>query len=151
MKNTVLCYIEKNGKYLLMNRNKKSNDCNEGKWIGVGGKIEEHESPSEALIREVKEETALSLSDYALRGIITFVSDIWEGEYMFLYTSSSFEGEISECDEGELHWVDKDDIMSLPLWEGDKIFLKYLFEDRKDVFELKLVYRGDELISSDVK
>lgn len=145
MKNTVLCYIEKDGKYLMLNRNKKENDCNGGKWIGVGGKIEENESPTEALLREVKEETSLVLNNYRLRGIITFVSDIWEGEYMFLYTSDSFDGKICECDEGELHWVEKERVFELPLWEGDRVFLKYLNEDR-DFFNLKLVYEGDTLI-----
>ena len=145
MINSTLCYIEKDGKYLMLNRNKKETDCNGGKWIGVGGKIEENESPTEALLREVKEETSLVLNNYRLRGIITFVSDTWEGEYMFLYTSSSFDGTVCECDEGELHWVEKERVFELPLWEGDRVFLKYLNEDR-DFFNLKLVYEGDTLI-----
>ena len=145
MKNTVLCYIEKDGKYLMLNRNKKENDCNGGKWIGVGGKSEENESPPEALLREVQEETSLVLNNYRLRGIITCVSDTWEGEYMFLNTSSSFDGTVCECDEGELHWVEKERVLELPLWEGDRVFLKYLNEDR-DFFNLKLVYEGDTLI-----
>lgn len=148
MKNSVLCYIEKDEKYLMLCRNKKVNDCNGGKWIGVGGKIEENESPDEALLREVVEETDLTLTSYAFRGIITFVSDTWEGEYMHLYTADGFEGEITDCDEGELHWIEKDKLFDLPMWEGDRIFLRYLLDNRTDVFRLKLVYRGDELIDS---
>jgi 8-oxo-dGTP diphosphatase len=148
MKNSVLCYIEKDEKYLMLYRNKKNNDCNGGKWIGVGGKIEENESPDEALVREVKEETGLTLTRSAFRGIVTFVSDTWEGEYMYVYTADGFEGEICDCDEGELHWVEKNKLFSLPMWEGDRVFLKYLLTDSRDIFRLKLVYRADELIES---
>ena len=148
MKNSVLCYIEKDGKYLMLYRNKKKNDCNGGKWIGVGGKIEENESPDEALVREVKEETSLTLTRSAFRGIVTFVSDTWEGEYMHVYTADGFEGEISDCDEGELHWIDKDKVLELPTWDGDRVFLKYLLTDSRDIFRLKLVSRADELIES---
>jgi 8-oxo-dGTP diphosphatase len=148
MKNSVLCYIEKDEKYLMLYRNKKNNDCNGGKWIGVGGKIEENESPDEALVREVNEETGLTLTRSAFRGIVTFVSDTWEGEYMYVYTADGFEGEICDCDEGELHWVEKDKLFSLPMWEGDRVFLKYLLTDSRDIFRLKLVYRADELIES---
>ncbi len=145
MINCVLCYIEKDGKYLMLNRNKKKHDVNSGKWIGVGGKFENGESPDECLLREVKEETGYTLTSYRFRGVVTFVSDIAPTEYMFLYTADGFEGEITECDEGELHWIDKEKIFSLPLWEGDKVFLKYLFENREQFF-IKLVYKGDELI-----
>lgn len=145
MINCVLCYIEKDGKYLMLNRNKKKNDLNSGKWIGVGGKFESGESPDECLLREVKEETGYNLTSYRFRGVVTFVSDIAPTEYMFLYTADGFEGEMTECDEGELHWIDKKKIFSLPLWEGDKVFLKYLFENR-DRFFIKLVYKGDELV-----
>ncbi len=146
MINCVLCYLEKDGKYLMLNRNKKKNDVNSGKWIGVGGKFESGESPEECLVREVCEETGYTLLSYRFRGIITFVSDIYETEYMFLYTSTEFEGEEKVCDEGELHWVDKKDVLNLPLWEGDKVFLRYLYENR-DVFSLKLSYHGDDLVS----
>lgn len=145
MINCVLCYIEKDGKYLMLNRNKKKNDLNSGKWIGVGGKFESGESPDECLFREVKEETGYNLTSYRFRGVVTFVSDIAPTEYMFLYTADGFEGELTECDEGELHWIDKERIFSLPLWEGDKVFLKYLFENREQFF-IKLVYKGDELV-----
>ena len=146
MKNCVLCYLEKDGKYLMLNRNKKRNDINGGKWIGVGGKFESGESPEECLLREVYEETGYKIKSYRFRGIVTFDSDIYDTEYMFLYTSCDFDGNEIVCDEGDLHWIDKSDVLSLPLWEGDKVFLRYLFEDR-DVFSLKLSYHGDELVS----
>lgn len=144
MKLTTLCYIEQNESYLMLHRVKKLVDCNKGKWIGVGGKLLENESPEECLLREVKEETGFTLMDYRLRGIVTFVSDEWETEYMFLYTASDFAGELTECDEGELAWIPKKDIFGLNLWEGDKIFLKYLLEDCP-FFELKLIYQGESL------
>lgn len=147
MKNCVLCYLEKDGKYLMLNRNKKKNDVNSGKWIGVGGKFEDRESPEECLLREVYEETGYKLNSYRFRGIVTFVSDVYETEYMFLYTSDLFEGDQIVCDEGELHWIDKKDVLSLPLWEGDRVFLRYLFED-ESFFSLKLVYEGDTLIDA---
>ena len=148
MINSTLCYIEKDGKYLMLHRKGKKDDCNEGKWIGVGGKLEENESPDECLVREVKEETGYTLTSYRFRGVVTFVSDIYETEYMFLYTATEFEGEQIECDEGELHWVEKEKILSLSLWEGDRVFLQYLFDD-KDVFSLKLTYQGDTLIKAE--
>lgn len=147
MKLTTLCYIEKEGKYLMLHRTKKENDANEGKWIGVGGKFEPDETPEECLLREVKEETGLTLTDYRLRGFITFVSDIWETEYMFLYTATGYEGELTECDEGELVWVDKKDVLNLRLWEGDRIFLQRLTEET-EVFSLKLVYEGEKLVKN---
>ena len=147
MKNTTLCYIEKDDKYLMLLRNKKLVDLNKGKWIGVGGKFEEGESPEDCLIREVKEETGLTLTEYKLRGIVTFISNEWEGEYMFLYTGSVSDGLLEfTCDEGELRWIPKSEIMSLNLWEGDRAFLKLLFED-SPFFTMKLEYHGDELIN----
>ncbi len=147
MKNCVLCYLEKDGKYLMLNRNKKKNDVNGGKWIGVGGKFEDGESPEECLRREVFEETGYTLTSYRFCGIVTFVSNIYETEYMFLYTSDDFEGNEIVCNEGDLHWIDKNDVLSLPLWEGDKVFLRYLFEN-EGFFSLKLVYEGDSLINT---
>lgn len=145
MKLTTLCYIEKDNKYLMLHRTKKQNDANHDKWIGVGGKFEADETPQECLLREVYEETSLTLTSYSLRGIVTFISDEWETEYMFLFISSEYEGEISDCNEGELVWIEKNEIMNLNLWEGDKIFLKLLTED-VGFFSLKLRYRGDELV-----
>ena len=148
---TTLCYIENDDSYLMLHRIKKANDINEGKWIGVGGHIEFAESPEECLIREVKEETNLTLTSYKFRGVVTFVSGDELCEYMALYTADGFEGEIKPCDEGELHWVKKSDLFDLNLWEGDKIFLKMLIEDAP-FFSLKLVYNEDgELIESVVK
>ncbi len=148
MKNTTLCYIEKDGKYLMLHRIKKEQDENKGKWIGVGGKFEEGESPEECLVREVREETGLELTDYELRGIVTFVSDIYETEYMFLYTATGFEGElVSDCNEGVLKWVTIEEVLSLNLWEGDRIFLRMLAEGRRGI-SLKLVYEGNMLVQN---
>lgn len=147
MINTVLCYIEREGSYLMLYRNRKENDVNAGKYIGVGGKFEAGESPEECLRREVKEETGLTLTSYAFRGIITFVLN-GETEYMFLYTADGFEGTLTDCDEGELSWIEKDKIPSLPLWEGDRLFLELLRKDAKP-FSMKLVYdSSDRLIAS---
>ena len=143
---TTLCYIEKDGKYLMMHRVKKKNDINKDKWIGVGGHFEYGESPEECLLREVKEETGLTLLDYKARGIITFIYGENVVEYMHLFTSDSFEGDLIECDEGELVWVPIDEVQNLPIWEGDKVFFK-LLEERDDFFLLKLRYNEiDELV-----
>ncbi|MBQ7566812.1 MAG: 8-oxo-dGTP diphosphatase [Oscillospiraceae bacterium] len=149
MKNTTLCYIERDGAYLMLHRTKKENDLNEGKWIGVGGKFEEGESPEECLLREVREETGLTLTDYRLRGIVTFVSARWETEYMYLYTAQGFEGTPGDCDEGVLRWVPKSDVPTLPLWEGDRIFLRLLAEDAP-FFSLKLVYDENDVLTAAV-
>lgn len=150
MQNTTLCYIERDEKYLMLLRNKKETDANKNKWIGIGGKFEEGESPDECLLREVKEETGLTLKDYRFRGIVTFVSDKWGTEYMHLYTASDFTGTIQECMEGELQWIPVKDVMKLNLWEGDRIFLKLLAED-SPVFSLTLTYQGDVLKDSSLK
>lgn len=146
---STLCYIEKDDSYLMLHRIKKEHDVNEGKWIGVGGKIISGEAPEECLLREVKEETGLTLSSYKLRGVITFASEGWEDEIIFLYTSDEFSGELSDCNEGELKWIKKEDLFSLNLWEGDKIFLKLLFDDAP-FFSLKLSYKGDELVEKEM-
>lgn len=142
---TTLCYIKKDGKYLVMKRNKKKNDENAEKYIGVGGHVEKGETPEECLIREVKEETGLTLLNYKLRGLLTFVFED-KDELAFLYTADKFEGELNyDCNEGELVWVDENELLSLPLWEGDKIFLKKLEED-ENYFSLKLVYNDNVLV-----
>ncbi len=143
---TTLCYIEQNNCFLMLYRNRKKVDENAGKWIGVGGKFLEGESPEDCLLREVKEETGLTLLSYRFRGIVTFVSDEWGTEQMFLYTADRFEGTLTECDEGELKWIPIPDIPDLSLWEGDRIFLKKLTES-DEVFFLKLTYSGDKLVS----
>ena len=145
MKFTTLCYIEKDNKYLMLYRNKKKNDLNEGKWVGVGGKFEEKESPDECLLREVKEETGLTLTEYKLRCLVTFVSDEWETEHMYVYTATKFDGKLHECNEGELKWIDKDKICDLSIWEGDKIFLKRM-QNNEPFFTLKVEYKGDKLV-----
>ena len=147
MKNTTLCYIEKDGCYLLLHRIKKENDLNKDKWVGIGGKFEENESPEECLFREAMEETGLTLTDYRYCGIVTFVSDKWEGEYMHLFHATGFHGELIDCNEGTLEWVSKDFFASLPQWEGDKIFLS-LMEQEVPFFSLKLCYEGDRLVYS---
>ena len=145
MKLTTLCYIEQDERYLMLHRVKKENDLNHDKWIGVGGKLEDGETPEECLLREVQEETGYTLTQYRLRGIITFLSDEWESETMYLYTATGFTGTQCTCDEGDLVWVPKKEIESLKLWEGDKIFFRLLEED-KGVFSLKLRYEGDTLV-----
>ncbi len=145
---STLCYIEKDRKYLMLHRTVKENDINKDKWIGVGGHFEADESPEECLIREVKEETGYTLTSYRYRGIVTFVSGNGITEYMSLFTADGFEGEETDCDEGELEWVDIDRIHELNIWEGDKIFFR-LMEEECDFFSLKLVYDGqDQLISA---
>ena len=120
MRNTTLCHIEKDGKYLMLHRVKKENDLNKDKWVGIGGKFEDRESPEECNIREVYEETGLTLKSARYCGIVTFVSDKWETEYMHIFHSDSFSGEVRECDEGVLEWVDKNKLLDLTLWEGDR-------------------------------
>lgn len=171
---TTLCYIEQDGKYLMLHRVKKENDVNKDKWVGIGGHFEENESPEECLLREVLEETGLQLISYRFRGIITFISDRWDTEYMHLFTADKFSGSIgacddtvsigmcddtgsmvecgdigniAECDEGELCWVEKSKVYDLPIWEGDKIFFR-LLEERYDFFSLKLRYEGEKLVEA---
>lgn len=141
---TTLCYIERDDAYLMMHRVKKERDINKDKWIGVGGHFEEGESPEECLLREVMEETGLTLTDYRLRGVITFMTDTYPVEYMFLYTAEGFTGVMHACDEGELEWVPKAKVEQLPIWEGDRIFFR-LLKERRDFFSLKLRYEGDIL------
>lgn len=147
MQLSTLCYIEQSGKYLMLHRTKKENDQNHDKWLGIGGKFEKDESPDECLLREVKEETGLTLVDYDFRGIVTFVSDECETEYMHLFTATEITGELVECNEGSLKWIDKVEVLELNIWEGDKIFLNRL-NGSKTFFSLKLEYRGDKLIKS---
>ena len=152
MRNTTLCYLENDrGEYLMLHRVKKQHDVNQDKWIGVGGKFEENESPDECLLREVREETGLTLTDYRFRGVVTFLTDGgWEGEYMYLFTARCWEGELdSACTEGELEWVSKDRVPQLPIWEGDKIFLELLAREHP-VFLLTLEYAGDRLIRAEL-
>lgn len=143
VKLSTLCYIERDNKYLMLHRTVKKNDVNKDKWIGVGGHFEADESPEECLLREVKEETGYTLTSYQYRGIVTFISGNGVTEYMSLFTADGFEGEPIPCDEGELEWVDIDEIENLNIWEGDKIFFRLLAEGRA-FFSLKLVYDGHD-------
>ena len=151
MKMTTLCYIENNDCYLMLHRTKKKKDVNKDKWIGVGGHAEGNETPQECLLREVKEETELSLTSYKFRGLITFISDEYEAEMMCLFTADGYTGELITCDEGELEWVKKSDVPQLPTWEGDAQFLKLLLEDEKRFFAMKLRYEGERLVEKSVE
>ena len=144
---TTLCYIEKDNCYLMLHRTTKENDENHDKWIGIGGHFEFQESPEDCLIREVKEETGLSLLNYDFRGIVTFISDDHPAEYMHLYTSNSFSGTVSDCKEGQLEWIPIDKICTLNLWAGDRLFLDLLSQN-VPFFSLKLVYKNGQLLNS---
>lgn len=147
MKNTTLCYIERDGRYLMLHRVKKERDENRDKWIGIGGKFEDKESPEDCLLRETREETGLELLSWRYRGIVTFVSDRWPTEYMHLFTSNDFRGQLidgKDCREGELEWIEKSRLGELALWEGDRIFLR-LLDSGEPFFSLKLEYAGQRL------
>lgn len=144
---TTLCYIEKDGKYLMLHRVKKKNDVNKDKYIGIGGKFENGETPLQCALRETREETGLEVLNYAYRGILYFSCPPFEDEIIHLFTATEFEGELLQCDEGELMWVEKERLKTLPLWEGDFIFFK-LLEENAPFFELELNYSGDELVSA---
>ena len=144
MHNSTLCYITRGNDVLMLHRVKKKNDINKDKWIGIGGKFEKEESPDECILREAMEETGLTLTDWQCRGIVTFLNTQCDGEYMYLFTADGFEGTIKECDEGDLQWVSREFLYSLPMWEGDKIFLDLLWQDAP-FFLLTLRYDGDQL------
>ncbi len=150
MKQTTLCYIDNGDSYLMLHRVKKANDASHGKWIGVGGKCEADESPDECMLREVREETGLEISEWHYRGIVTFISDTWPNEYMHLFTATAWRGEpdMSIDDEGTLAWIPKKELMDLNLWEGDRIFLRLLLNETTPFFSLKLVYEQDEMVKA---
>ncbi len=147
MHNSTLCYITRGNDVLMLHRVKKKNDINKDKWIGIGGKFEFEESPDECLLREAMEETGLTLTSWRCRGIVTFLNAGCDGEYMYLFTADGFEGELKECDEGDLQWVSREFVDSLPKWEGDKIFLDLLWQDAP-FFLLTLRYDGDALVEA---
>ena len=147
MRNTTLCHIENDGKYLMLHRIKKENDLNHDKWVGIGGKFEDKESPEECNAREVFEETGLTVGKCRYCGVVTFVSDVWETEYMHIFHTTDFKGELKECDEGVLEWVEIQKLYTLPIWEGDKIFFR-LIEQNVPFFSLKLEYVGDKLVNA---
>lgn len=147
---TTLCYLENNGKYLMLHRVSKKDDVNKGKWIGVGGKFEAGEAPEECISREVREETGFILKSCRYRGVLTFIYDDKAPEYIFTYTSDDFDGDdtiIPECDEGIFDWVKKSELSELELWEGDRYMLDYLLSDRPEPFSLKLVYDADDTLT----
>ena len=147
MLNTTLCYVTRGNEVLMLHRIKKKNDINQDKWIGIGGKFEGMESPDECLLREAKEETGLTLTSWRCRGVVTFLTTDGFGKYMYLFTADGFEGELTDCPEGELKWVSRDFLNELPKWEGDQIFLDLLWQDAP-FFLLKLRYDGDKLIEA---
>ena len=148
VRQTTLCYLDREGQYLMLHRVKKANDASHGKWIGIGGKCEADESPDECMLREVKEETGYDIRKWQYRGIVTFISDVWPCEYMHLFTATEWGGEEIVCNEGDLAWVDKQKIFDLNLWEGDRLFLRLLLDPAQPFFSLKLVYRGDDLVEA---
>ena len=147
MHNSTLCYILRGDEVLMLHRVKKQNDINKDKWIGIGGKFEFEESPDECLLREAKEETGLTLTSWRCRGIVTFLNEGGEGEYMYLFTADGFQGELIECDEGNLEWVSREFLGTLPMWEGDKLFLDLLWQDAP-FFLLTLRYRNEKLVEA---
>lgn len=148
MRNSTLCYVTRGNEVLMLHRVKKQNDINKDKWIGIGGKFEEDESPDECLLREAFEETSLTLTSWRCRGVVTFLTDDpCGGEYMYLFTADGFEGALKECDEGDLQWISRDFLDSLPKWEGDQIFLDLLWQDAP-FFLLTLRYQGDKLVEA---
>ena len=147
MHNSTLCYITRGSEVLMLHRVKKKNDINKDKWIGIGGKFEFEESPDECLLREAKEETGLNLTSWRCRGVVTFLNDGCEGEYMYLFTADGWEGNMKECDEGDLQWISREFLYSLPMWEGDRIFLDLLWQDAP-FFLLTLRYSGDRLVEA---
>ena len=147
MTNTTLCYITRGDQVLMLHRINKKNDLNQDKWIGIGGKFEADETPDECLLREAYEETGLTLTSWKCRGVVTFLSNRWEGEYMYLFTADEFEGEVGECNEGDLQWVSRDFLDQLPKWEGDQIFLDLIWQNAP-FFLLTLRYDGDKLVEA---
>ena len=147
---TTLCYIENNEQYLMLHRTKKQNDINQGKWIGVGGHVENEESPEECLVREVKEETGLTLTSYRLRGLVTFINSECESELMCVFTADEYTGNLITCEEGDLQWIAKTQVPDLPTWEGDRVFLELLLSDEQRFFSIKLQYEGDRLVEKKI-
>ena len=150
MQTTTLCYIENNNKYLMLHRVKKQNDMNEGKWIGVGGHVEEWETPEECLVREVREETGFTLTSYKFRGLVTFINSECDSELMCVFTADKYTGEMIECNEGELRWIDKSVVPELPAWEGDQVFLDLLLSGEEHFFSIKLQYEGNKLVGKNI-
>ena len=148
MHNSTLCYITRGDEVLMLHRVKKEKDINKDKWVGIGGKFEADETPDECLLREAWEETGLTLTSWKCRAVVTFLTDVpEEGEYMYLFTADGYEGELKECDEGDLQWISREQLNALPKWEGDQIFLDLLWQDTP-FFLLKLRYSGNKLVEA---
>ena len=143
---STMAYIEKDGKYLMLHRTKKQHDLNKDKYLAVGGRLEKDESPDQCIFREVKEETGLTMVDFKFRGVVTFVSQGYITEYMFIYTCDSFVGKLTECNEGDLYWIPKENVPSLPMWAGDRFFLEKI-QNGESSFSMRVSYLGDELVS----
>ena len=150
MLNTTLCYVTRGSQVLMLHRVKKKADINKDKWIGIGGKFEDGESPEDCVLREVKEETGLTLTSYKFRGLVTFVNNEYESELMCVFTADRYTGELIECNEGQLCWVDKTKVPELPAWEGDKVFLDLLLSGEERFFSVKLQYKGDRLVEKKI-
>ena len=150
MINSTLCYLRRGQDVLLLHRIKKKNDLNQDKWIGVGGKFEDKESPEDCALREMREETGLTVTRWQYRGIVTFVSDRWETEYMHLFTADEFTGQLKECDEGVLEWIAWKRMLELPHWKGDEIFLSLIEREDVPFFSLKLHYDANDTLLSAV-
>ena len=145
---TTLCYLKRDGRYLMMFRNKKKDDQSEGKYLAIGGKLQAGESPEECALREIREETGFEANDLTFRGIVTFVSDVWDNELMFLYSAEQLSGtQLDRCDEGELVWIEEKKMLTLPMWEGDPYFVKPILNEEDDI-HIKLVYRGEKLVEA---
>ena len=147
MIDSTLCYLLRGDEVLMMHRTRKKNDMNHDKWIAVGGRFEKDESPEDCALREVKEETGLTMTAWQYRGVVLFLNDQYPPERMHLFTSDAFEGELTDCDEGELVWLPKEQLDTLPQWEGDRIFHRLLKEE-VPFFELELVYSGEKLLTA---
>ncbi len=147
---STLCYVRDQGNTLMLHRIKKNKDIHEGKWNGLGGKFFSGETPEECVVREVKEESGLLIKNPVLRGVLTFPSFILGEDWVvFLFEAFEFSGDLQSCDEGELHWIEDDKILSLPLWEGDPYFLQWLKEEQR-FFSAKFVYKDKKLLSHHV-
>ncbi|MCB0324895.1 MAG: 8-oxo-dGTP diphosphatase [Bdellovibrionales bacterium] len=149
MKLATLCYVRSNGRTLMLERGKRPGDIHQGKWNGLGGKLDPGETPEECVIREVREESGLTIEEPRLRGILTFPA-FKDGEdwYVFVFTAEHFEGEVTECAEGRLAWIADEELLTLPLWEGDHFFLPWLFAGR--FFSARFRYQEKRLVAHNV-
>ena len=144
-----LCYVKQKGKTLMLHRIKKENDMHAGKWNGLGGKLEPGETPEECVIREVYEESGLTIRNPRFHGMLTFPGFDNDDWYGFVFTATDFSGTLIDSPEGVLQWIADDELLDLNIWEGDKVFLKWLARD--DFFSGKFVYKNNKLVEHDVR